>query len=467
MEKKYKLNKKRILICVVGLIAVIGFIYLLLQILFPPHIVLTSDVQEVEINSQVDYQSFIEKVRDGDIKDVKVDSKDVQLNHLGNYTVIYQFKDEQAELTLKVIDTIAPKVQTKKLKIAQNQNIKAEDLIEKITDATKTTVSFQKDYDFSKTGKLDVNVVVEDEGGNQTVEKITIEIVEDKTAPTIIVNSFSVNVGEKVDLLNYALVKDDYDQNPKVTVEKNNFDIHKTGTYSIKYIAKDFAGNQSQKAVKVTVKNKDSKTEKVVYLTFDDGPSKYTSEILEILKKYNCKATFFVTGQNPSYYHYIKVANEQGHTIGLHTYSHSYKKVYSSIDAYFDDLEKVGNLAKEYIGFVPKYIRFPGGGSNTVSRKYTKGIMTQLTKMVVDKGYQYYDWNAENGDGYTHITKSEMLKRATSSSQDQIMILMHDANGKEKTVEILPTVIEYYQKRGYVFKAIDENAPVFHQHVNN
>ena len=117
---------------------------------------------------------------------------------------------------------------------------------------------------------------------------------------------------------------------------------------------------------------------------------------------------------NSSYYKYIKVAHNQGHTIGLHTFSHKYNKVYASINEYFKDLDKIGQLAKEYIGFVPKYIRFPGGSSNTVSRRHTKGIMTKLTKMVEEKGYQYYDWNAENGDGYTKMDKSEMIRRATS-----------------------------------------------------
>lgn len=465
MKKRYKINRKRVALCVASVLFVVGILYFLIQLLFPSHIVLTSKTQQVEINSQVDYQSFIEKVRGGDQKDVKINDKNVHLDQLGEYIVIYDYQDEQVELKLKVVDTIAPKVKLKELKIAQNQKVEASDFIEKITDSTKTKISFQDQYNFSKIGKQNIEIIVEDEGGNKTVEKTVVDIVKDDIAPTIIGNSFAVKVGEKVDLEKCVLVKDDYDNDPQVTIEKNDFDIEKLGTYHIKYIATDFAGNQSEKTLQVTVKKSDE--EKVVYLTFDDGPSKYTPQVLEILKKYNCKASFFVTGMNPKYRQYIKIAHEQGHTIGLHTYSHSYKTVYSSVDAYFDDLNKVGNMVKEYIGFVPKYIRFPGGGSNTVSKKYTKGIMTKLTKMVIDKGYQYYDWNAENGDGYTRMSKSQMIKRATSSSKNHIMLLMHDANGKQNTIDTLPTIIEYYQKRGYVFKAIDETTPIFHQHVNN
>ena len=138
--------------------------------------------------------------------------------------------------------------------------------------------------------------------------------------------------------------------------------------------------------------------EKVVYLTFDDGPSENTKKIMDILAKYDAKATFFVTGRNQDYNYLIKDAYNAGHTIALHTYSHEYSTVYASVDAYFDDLNKVGQMVKKEIGFVPHYIRFPGGSSNTVSRRYCQGIMSTLTKEVVEKGYQYYDWNGDSTD---------------------------------------------------------------------
>lgn len=92
-----------------------------------------------------------------------------------------------------------------------------------------------------------------------------------------------------------------------------------------------------------------------------------------------------------------KLINEDIH-IGLHTYCHDYKTVYTSVDAYFDDLNKIGNMVKDLIGFVPRYIRFPGGSSNTISRKYSQGIMTILSKEVINRGYQYYDWNGDSTD---------------------------------------------------------------------
>ena len=197
--------------------------------------------------------------------------------------------------------------------------------------------------------------------------------------------------------------------------------------------------------------------EKVVYLTFDDGPSKNTQRVLDILAEYDAKATFFITGQQPEYFSMIKTAYDAGHTIGLHSYIHEYDQVYASVDAYFKDLEKIGELAKEQIGFVPCYIRFPGGASNTVSRKYTEGIMSELTQKVLEKGYQYYDWNISSGDG-SKATKEEIIKQSETDEYNHIMILFHDAATKDTTVEALPEILKYYQDKGYEFRAIDRES---------
>lgn len=206
--------------------------------------------------------------------------------------------------------------------------------------------------------------------------------------------------------------------------------------------------------------------EKVVYLTFDDGPSKNTEKILDILDKYQVKATFFITGQQEAYRPMIKKAYEKGHTIGLHTYSHDYAKVYASVDAFFEDLWEVAEVAREQIGYVPCFIRFPGGASNTISAKYTAGIMTQLAAQVQEQGFQYYDWNAASGDGGV-CTTEEIIKNSTSCSLNKIMLLCHDSGAKDTTVEGLPAVIEHYLNQGYVFKAIDRDSYVVHHGIQN
>ena len=209
--------------------------------------------------------------------------------------------------------------------------------------------------------------------------------------------------------------------------------------------------------------------QKVLYLTFDDGPSALTPQILDILDKYDVKATFFVTGFATDCSKYIKEAYDRGHTIGMHTYSHDYSNVYKSAEAYYKDLDKISRLCKKELGFIPHYIRFPGGSSNTVSSNYCDGIMTYLSKDVLKKGYQYYDWNCTNGDavgGRQPVGK--LYKNAVEAAGGtDLVMLCHDSGDKQTTVDSLSKIIEYYQAEGYVLKAIDDTSYVPHHIIKN
>lgn len=250
----------------------------------------------------------------------------------------------------------------------------------------------------------------------------------------------------------------------KLTINENETDASNKENQG----QKDQADDRSEFAVQPgrKVGTTEQSDEKVVYLTLDDGPSKNTQAVLDILDKYNAKATFFVTGAMPEYKDMIKKAYDKGHTIGMHTYSHDYAKVYASVDAYFQDLDQIGQLVKEEIGYVPCFIRFPGGSSNTISASYTKGIMTTLTQEVQVRGYQYYDWNGSSGDGAVRTTE-QLVDQATSFHDNNIILLSHDSETKDTTVEALPKIIEYYQSQGYVFKALDLNSYAAHHGVNN
>lgn len=206
--------------------------------------------------------------------------------------------------------------------------------------------------------------------------------------------------------------------------------------------------------------------EKVVYLTFDDGPSENTKRIIDILAQYDAKATFFITGSNEECRKYIKEAYDAGHTIGLHTYTHEYSEVYASDDAYFADLERIGEVAKEQIGYVPCFIRFPGGSSNRVSAEFNNGIMSRLVEAVQEKGYQYYDWNLDSGDA-AGCGREKIEENSTTEKLNHIMLLCHDTQAKDATVEALPYILEYYTSRGYKFKAIDRNSIICHHGVQN
>lgn len=207
---------------------------------------------------------------------------------------------------------------------------------------------------------------------------------------------------------------------------------------------------------------------KVCYLTFDDGPSANTLKILDILNRYGVKATFFVINTNNI--QYVKNIHEAGHAVGLHAYSHQYSEIYASEDAYFADLEKISSVVEGIIGIRPSIIRFPGGSSNAVSRKYCPGLMTQLVNSVRERGYQFFDWNVSSNDAtsvtpsYTYIRNSVLngAKNITSAC-----VLMHDSSAKTTTVQALPEMIEGLIKMGYRFETLQVDTFGYHHGTLN
>ena len=203
-----------------------------------------------------------------------------------------------------------------------------------------------------------------------------------------------------------------------------------------------------------------------IYLTFDDGPSYLTGKILDILDSENIKATFFVTHGGD----YLKRAYNSGNTIALHTYTHNYSYVYSSIDNYFIDLNNVSNSVYNSIGIHPKIIRFPGGSSNTISKNYSNGIMSRLTNEVINRGYTYFDWNVDSndagGDGYNNNKIYNNVINGLSHSKTNI-VLMHDSESHSASVDALRNIIKYGKNNGYTFKAITSDTPIVRHGANN
>lgn len=207
---------------------------------------------------------------------------------------------------------------------------------------------------------------------------------------------------------------------------------------------------------------------KTIYLTFDDGPSSRTPEILKILKDNGVKATFFVINGG-KYNHYMQDIVADGHTIALHSYSHDYAKIYTSDEAYFADLQQISDVVYNQTGVRTQMIRFPGGSSNTKSKKYNPGIMTRLTQEVERQGYTYFDWNLSSGDANSNsVAASTIINNCRKvPKSNAVIVLMHDAGAKRTTVEALPEVIAYYKAAGCSFAAIDASTPPAHQRVQN
>ena len=207
----------------------------------------------------------------------------------------------------------------------------------------------------------------------------------------------------------------------------------------------------------------------IAYLTFDDGPSSITNSVLDILKKYNVKATFFVI--NSGSYNKTTLQREvnEGHTIGLHAYDHNYAIAYKDDNSYLDGIDKLRAKVKTDTGFDSHYIRFPGGSSNTISKRYSKGIMSRITKTAKQRGYKYYDWNVDDDDAGRARTADDCYNNVVRELRPNRsnIVLMHDFGTNKKILEALPRIIEYCQKNGYTMLPIDDNTPEIHHGISN
>ncbi len=202
---------------------------------------------------------------------------------------------------------------------------------------------------------------------------------------------------------------------------------------------------------------------KIAYLTFDDGPSSNTLEILRILKQYDIKATFFVNA-HPNLRPLYNQIFDDGHVLANHTYSHDYKSIYASADNFKKDVEKLDLYLKEVTGMEPNYIlRFPGGSNNTVSHNYGgKEVMTTVISQMNKDGYLYFDWNVDSTDASTFRQDKDKIVQAVlsqSSNTKHANILMHDLDPKTTTVQALPEIIEGLKNQGFIFDVLSKNTP--------
>lgn len=407
-------------------------------------------------------------------KNVKITNK-VNKNKLGTYDIIYQVKINGLTFKqirkVKLIDKEKPKIT-----LTGNQNITICPNKEYKEEGYKAI----DNYDGDITSKVQVitknNIItykVEDSSGNKTELTRTIT-KEDKTSPTIILKgnqSQTIYIGESWKEPGYTAADNcDNDLTSKVVIS-GSVNTNKVGTYKINYTVKDSTSNtfsidRTVKVINKPVKNNSTVNKGIIYLTFDDGPKEGTTNvILDILKEENVKATFFVTNSGPD--SLIKREYNEGHTVGLHTATHNYSTVYSSVNNYYNDLLQVQNRVKRITGYESKIIRFPGGSSNTISKKYSKGIMTTLTKDVVNKGYHYFDWNVDSDDAggarnsktvYNNVVKNLSKNRAN-------VILMHDI--KPQTRDALKSIIQFGKNNGYSFDKITMSTPMVTHGVNN
>jgi len=199
--------------------------------------------------------------------------------------------------------------------------------------------------------------------------------------------------------------------------------------------------------------------DKIAYLTFDDGPSRQTHAVLDILEQYQIKASFFVVSGNmtESGKEAMRRAATEGHVIGMHSDSHEYKKIYASVEALLKDYEKVFTVIRETTGITPTIYRFPGGSYNSLGKNCIKKTIPEMER----RGFTYFDWNVTAEDAVGTPTASSIMNNIFKNLEQTVqpVILMHDGPCNGLTVEVLPEIIEELIKRGYRFDTLDQREP--------
>ena len=411
----------------------------------------------------------------GEPVDAQVDVHMPQIQALGSYTIEYtiRYQDMTATITraLEIVDTTAPVITLQTLpgyciepgETYEEEGFTALDNYD--GDLTDKVVRTQE-------GDV-IRYTVTDASGNTTTVERTI-VYGDETAPVI-----TLEGGDTVTILvGNDFVDPGYTANDNVDGDMTHLvsvtgTINKyvPGTYVLTYTVTDAHENTATVERSVIVEGLTQPDivvpgQKIIYLTFDDGPSwnSDTLRLLDVLERYNVKATFFVIGNN-NMNHLDEIA-AGGHSIGIHSYTHEFYDIYASEEAFFEDFFKTRDEIEKRTGISTTLCRFPGGSSNTISR-FNPGIMTRLTKAVEAMGFQYFDWNVDSNDAGGATTAEEVYNKVISGVQKQniSVVLQHDIKGF--SVDAVEMIIQWGLANGYTFLPLDSTSPTCHHPVNN
>lgn len=322
-----------------------------------------------------------------------------------------------------------------------------------------------------------VTYTVTDSSGNSTTAQR--EIVYDDPIPPVLAlkgeQRISLEIGQTYQEPGYTATDNcDGDLTGQVSVT-GHVDTARAGKYILIYSVMDAYNNlvSVSRTVSVIEPAKPLINQpdvvvpdgKVIYLTFDDGPGPRTPDLLDVLKKYNVKATFFVV--KTKFINTIKRIAEEGHSLAIHTTTHNFSQIYASEEAYFNDLYTMQGIIKDLTGQEVTLLRFPGGSSNTVSSKYNKGIMTRLTQQVQEKGFRYFDWNVDSKDAGGAKTAKQVFNNVINGVSDKqiSVVLQHDI--KSFSVDAVEQIIVWGLENGYTFLPLEQDSPICQHNVKN
>ena len=471
-------NKNKIIIAGIFLITLtfLSIIY----ICFPKITIKLEGDKIIELNTGEEYKEYGATATLKTLfkrKNIKVDIKGkVNNNKIGKYIITYAANSKylNAEIIriVNIKDMISPKINLKSKIIGCKNNKLIQYDIEAI-DNYDGNITNNVKYEI-KDNKIIFFVKDSSKNEGKIIEKIT---YIDEEKPKIKLNgknTIYLKIGEQYEEYG-ATAFDSCDGDLTNLIEiQSNVNTNIPGTYEIIYTVKD--KNQKSTNLKRYIIVSENETDynkyqvvngATIYLTFDDGPGKYTEEILNILKEADIKATFFVTGQFPKYQNLIKREYEEGHSIGIHTYSHKWS-VYESVESYLEDFRKMENIIYNETGVYTKLFRFPGGSSNTISKNYSKGIITTLATKLESEGYTYFDWNFDSGDTNKKDNSVDKILhnfKINLKGDGEYIVLMHDI--KENTLKALPKIIQFAQSNGYKFANLTETSPTAHLKIVN
>ena len=397
---------------------------------------------------------------------------DLQEDVLGKYTVTYSAEAyglrAVASRTVRVVDTVAPVIV---LNRSNRTFLPGQPYVEEGFVA-------MDNHDGNLTDRVhrveDLGVItytVMDASGNPTVVEREIPYY-DPVAPELVLEggeAIAIPCGTIFSEPGFT-AKDnaDGDLTEAVAVE-GEVRWYQPGTYQLAYTVADTFGNVTQKirTIEVEAQSWPEVTwpnGKVIYLTFDDGPGPYTGALLDLLKRYGVKATFFVTdsGYDGTMWRIVK----EGHSIGIHTMTHDYDSIYASEEAFFTDLLGMQDIIYRNTGVKTTLMRFPGGGSNLVS-DYNEGIMTRLAQAVQDAGFQYFDWNVDSNDAGGALKRKTVAANVIGGVQNHrvSVVLQHDIHSF--SVDAVEDIIIWGLENGYKFLPLKDTSPTMHHTVLN
>jgi|GEM_PF-17031 len=455
----------------------------------PPEITLAGDAEMTvsALKLYVEPGASAEDNADGDLSDKIVFE---QKEDGDTVTVTYKVSDSSGNeatsvRTLTIKDIVPPVITlTGDAEIETSDGVwvdpgatAEDDLDGDVTDS----IEVGTDYVERKEGTFNFYYTATDKAGNAAKAHRTLT-VKDSAAPVITLSGASVI---------YVCVGDGYTdpgaaandafEGALDVVTEGYPDTSNVGTYTVTYSASDSKGQTSTAERRVVVMQRPTPVEggitgggfvsdSTIYLTFDDGPSYITPKILDILAEYNVKATFFILNYSDANRALVARAINEGHTIGIHGYSHDYSIIYVSPEAGLDNITKLHDKLVADFGYSTDLTRFPGGSSNTISRRYCTGVMASLCPLAEQMGYHYFDWNVSSADaagGY--VAASTIYNNVVNELRRNRgnIVLMHDSYGKETTAEALPDIIKYGLENGFTFAGLSSNTTPVHHPINN